>query len=100
MNKKTVPNGWEWVTFGESVATLQRGYDLPTRLRQAGEFPLISSSGEIDSHSEAKATAPGVVTGRSGSIGKVHYVSKDFWPLNTTLYVRDFKGNHPRYIFY
>ncbi len=43
---------------------------------------------------------PGVVTGRYGTIGEVFYVSEDFWPLNTTLYVRDFKGNDPRFISY
>jgi len=43
---------------------------------------------------------PGVVTGRYGTLGEVFYVRQDFWPLNTTLYVRDFKGNDPRFISY
>jgi type I restriction enzyme S subunit len=43
---------------------------------------------------------PGVVTGRYGTIGLVHYVETPFWPLNTTLYVQDFKGNYPRFVYY
>ena len=41
-----------------------------------------------------------MVTGRYGTLGKVFFIPSDFWPLNTTLYVRDFKGNDPRFISY
>jgi type I restriction enzyme S subunit len=43
---------------------------------------------------------PGVATGRSGSIGNVFYIEEDFWPLNTALYVKDFHGNNPRFVFH
>ncbi len=33
-------------------------------------------------------------------MGEVFYVERDFWPHNTALYVRDFKGNNPRFIAY
>jgi type I restriction enzyme S subunit len=92
-------NGWVKRRLGE-VCTLQRGFDLPTRQRERGDHPLISSSGCIDSQAEAKVSGPGVVTGRSGSIGSVFFVERDFWPLNTTLYVKDFHGNDPRFIFH
>ena len=46
------------------------------------------------------AKAPGVVTGRYGTIGNVYFIEEDFFPLNTTLYVQDFKGNNPRFIAY
>ena len=82
------------------VCTLQRGFDLPTRDRVSGAFPLVSSSGIIDTHHEGPIKAPGVVTGRSGSIGNLFYVKEDFWPLNTTLYVRDFHGNDPRFVYH
>ena len=49
---------------------------------------------------ESKVKGPGVITGRYGTLGKVYFVPEDFWPLNTTLYVRDFKGNDPRFIAY
>lgn len=90
---------WVEKSLGE-VCTLQRGFDLPTRQRKKGDYPLISSSGCIDSQAEAKVPGPGVVTGRSGSIGSVFFIDTDFWPLNTTLYVKDFHGNDPRFIFH
>lgn len=91
--------GWVKKPLGE-VCTLQRGFDLPTHQRIAGSFPLISSSGIIDTHTDGPVKGPGIVTGRSGSVGKVFFIDQDFWPLNTTLYVRNFHGNDPRFIFY
>ncbi len=93
--------GSEWRTcrLGD-VLELKRGHDLPTRYRQPGPFPIVSSSGVSGTHSEAKVSGPGVVTGRYGTLGEVFYIAEDFWPLNTALYVRDFKGNDPRFISY
>jgi type I restriction enzyme, S subunit len=91
--------GWEIKPLGE-VCTLQRGFDLPTHERTKGRFPLVTSSGISDTHNEGPVIGPGVVTGRSGSIGSVFYIDDSFWPLNTTLYVRDFHGNLPRFVFY
>ena len=82
------------------VCTLQRGFDLPTEQRVAGKFPLVTSSGPTDTHCEARVRGPGVVTGRSGSIGSVYFIAEDFWPLNTALYIKDFHGNDERYVFY
>jgi len=90
---------WRECSLGE-VIELKRGYDLPQRDRRPGVVPLVSSSGVTDYHSEAMAKGPGVVTGRYGTLGQVFYIEKNFWPLNTTLYVRDFKGNDPRFVSY
>lgn len=92
-------SGWQEKRLG-SVATLQRGFDLAYRLRRSGTVPIVTSSGIEDTHCEARVRAPGVVTGRYGTIGKVFYVNEDFWPLNTTLYVRDFHGNDPLFLSY
>lgn len=81
------------------VCTLQRGFDLPTKDRKPGDNPLVSSSGIADFIDQSKVRGPGVVTGRSGSIGNVFFVEKDFWPLNTALYVKDFFGNDERFVF-
>lgn len=91
--------GWRNCRLGE-VIELKRGYDLPQRERQAGSYPVISSSGFSDAHAKAKVKGPGVVTGRYGTIGTVYFVEGDYWPLNTTLYVQDFKGNDPRFVSY
>ena len=82
------------------MATLQRGHDLPGRLRKKGTFPVVSSSGISGYHSEPKVNGPGVITGRYGTIGKPFYIEIDFWPLNTTLYVKNFHGNLPKFVFY
>ena len=88
---------WKQLSLGE-VITLQRGYDLPHKERKQGTVPIISSSGSIATHNVSQAAGPGVVTGRYGTIGEVFFVSEDFWPLNTTLFVKDFKGNDPLFI--
>lgn len=84
----------------KNIATLKRGYDLPTKARVDGDIPIFAANGKNGSHNEAKLKGPGVITGRSGTIGKVHYTKEDYWPLNTALYVTDFHGNDPRWIYY
>ena len=73
---------------------------MPHQTRISGQYPIISSMGISGLHSEAKLTGPGVVTGRYGTIGQVFYSEEPYWPLNTTLYVSDFKGNHPKFSYY
>ena len=90
---------WRDCLLGD-VITLQRGYDLPESQRQPGDVPVITSSGITGRHHEAKAKAPGVVTGRYGTLGEVLYIEDDDWPHNTALYVKDFKGNCPRFVAY
>ena len=85
---------WPQVPLGE-VITLQRGFDLPSQDRKPGRVPILSSSGITGYHSEVGVSGPGVVTGRYGTIGQVFLCKEDFWPLNTTLWVKDFHGNDP-----
>jgi type I restriction enzyme, S subunit len=88
-----IPEGW-LKPLGD-VVTLKRGYDLPERDRRPGKVPIVSSSGVTDYHDTSMVEGPGVVTGRYGTLGKVFFVEEDFWPLNTSLYVREFHGNEP-----
>ena len=90
---------WRRCELGDAL-TLQRGFDLPYRLRREGNIPIVSSSGISAMHDSAQVCGPGVVTGRYGTIGEVFYIAENFWPLNTTLYVREFKGNDPLYLSY
>lgn len=89
---KTVP-------LSEAI-TLQRGFDLPKPQRKLGKYPVVTSTGMTTTHNEFKVKAPGVVIGRSGTIGGGQYITEDFWPLNTTLWVKDFKGNNRMFIYY
>ena len=90
---------WRDCKLGD-VITLRRGHDLPEKKRVAGPVPVISSSGITGCHIEPKVDPPGVVTGRYGTIGEVFFVEEPYWPLNTALYVIDFKGNDPRFVSY
>ena len=99
VGKQTTAGEWCEVTLGE-VLTLQRGFDLPTTQRKPGSYPVIASTGPVGTHGEAMVRGPGVVIGRSGSLGGGQFVEHDFWPLNTTLWVKDFKGNDPRFCYY
>ena len=90
---------WRDCNLGD-VLTLKRGHDLPGDSRLDGDVPVVSSSGITGYHNEAKAQAPGVVTGRYGTIGEVFYLDQDYWPLNTALYVIDFKGTLPKFAAY
>jgi type I restriction enzyme S subunit len=90
---------WETLQLGEFL-TLKRGYDLPSSQRKEGDVPIVSSSGITGRHNVARVEGPGVVTGRYGTLGKVFFVNEDYWPLNTALYVKDFKGNDRRFSAY
>ncbi|EJG1634285.1 restriction endonuclease subunit S [Vibrio parahaemolyticus] len=92
-------SNWPLVTL-KDIATLKRGYDLPTKNRVEGDVPIYAANGINGSHNEVKIKGPGVITGRSGTIGKVHFTEQDYWPLNTSLYVTDFHGNDPKWVFY
>jgi type I restriction enzyme S subunit len=82
------------------VLVLQRGFDLPSTARTIGNYPVVASTGVAGMHNESRVKGPGVVIGRSGTIGGGQYIDGDFWPLNTTLWVKDAKGNDIRYIYY
>jgi type I restriction enzyme S subunit len=92
---------FDWIdcALGDAIV-LQRGFDLPAQKRVPGSIPIVSSSGVSGFHSQAGVKAPGVITGRYGTLGQVFFLDQDYWPLNTTLWVKDFKSNSPKYIYY
>ena len=94
-----IPEGWE-IGRLDDLLVLQRGYDLPKATRVEGAIPIYAATGVTGFHNEAKAKCPGVVTGRSGTIGDVMYVQEDFWPLNTTLWVKEFPRAEPLYAYF
>lgn len=90
---------WKTTTIGEQV-TLQRGIDITKAQQRPGTVPVVSSGGISSYHDTAYAKAPGVVLGRKGTIGTVFYITNDYWPHDTSLWVRDFHGNDPRFVYY
>jgi type I restriction enzyme S subunit len=100
--KKRLPGiegEWSLRPIGE-IAPLQRGFDLPNSRLRRGTYPVVYSNGVLNRHAEYQVEGPGVVTGRSGTIGNVTFVDDNFWPHNTALWVTSFKGNDEKFIFY
>ena len=89
----------EKIRFDDFIK-LNRGFDLPDSQINTGKYPVVASTNIKAYHSAYKVDGPMVVTGRSGSLGTVQYIEGKCWPLNTTLYVKDFKGNNPSYVYY
>jgi len=92
-------NRWSQLSLF-SLIELQRGFDLPEGQRRDGDVPVVASTSIVGWHNEARVGGPGVVIGRSGSIGGARWIKEDFWPLNTTLWVKDFRGNDRLFIYY
>ncbi|MBO6124826.1 MAG: restriction endonuclease subunit S [Bacteroidaceae bacterium] len=98
IDKENLPEGWRIGTIGD-LFELQRGFDLPSQERTEGVYPIYASTGIAEYHNDYKVEPPCVVTGRSGTIGEVFYVDKQCWPLNTTLWVKDFKNTPPFFVY-
>ncbi len=90
---------WKECKLGEFFE-LHRGYDLTKSEIKEGPYPVVCSTSIMGYHNEYKVKAPGVVIGRSGTLGEVQFIDTDYWPHNTSLYVSDFKGNSPKFIKY
>ena len=94
-----IPAHWEVKQLRWAI-TFQRGHDLPSDDREEGDVPVVSSSGISSMHSKAVAKAPGIVTGRCGTIGQFYLINQSYWPLNTALYSIDLHGNEPSFLLY
>lgn len=91
---------WKKTTL-ENFSTFQRGFDIVKRnMNSEGEYDVIFSSGIGGKHDEFKVKAPGIVIGRKGTLGTVFYSDTNFWATDTTLWVKDFHGNHPKFAYY
>ena len=84
----------------KDLVFLQRGFDITKAQQQPGEVPVFSSGGPNSRHNAAKASGPGVIIGRKGTLGSVYYSEGDYWPHDTTLWSKSLQGNNPRFVFY
>ena len=82
------------------LVEFQRGYDLPKSKFVEGKYPVQSSNGILGYHNEYKVEGPGITIGRSGTVGNPHLIRENFFPHNTSLFVKEFKGNDIEYIYY
>ncbi len=83
-----------------NILQMQRGYDLPASQMRIGEIPVVGSNGVVGYHDTPRCVTPTITIGRSGSVGKVHMYKSLTWVHNTALYLTDFKGNNPTYLYY
>lgn len=93
-----VPEGWSKTNINE-ILTFHRGYDLTKNEMEAGRYPVVGSTTVIGYHNEFKIKGPGIVTGRSGSLGKYQFIWDDFWPHNTSLYISDYKDHNIFFVY-
>lgn len=95
-----VPESWEVLEFDKFV-TLQRGYDLRKQDFKRGKIPVIGATQVIGYHDKANVKGPGVTVVRSGSsAGMPLFINEDFWAHNVVLYVKNYHGNIPKFVYY
>lgn len=92
-------SNWETLPLG-NVLTFQRGFDITKAEQSDGPYWVISSSGPKSTNEQFKVEGPGVIIGRKGSLGTVFYSGANYWPHDTTLWVKDFHGNNPKFAYY
>lgn len=70
------------------VIELNYGKGLKDAIRTGTGFPVVGSNGIVGFHSEYLVEGPGIVIGRKGTLGKVIYLYDNFFPIDTTYYVK------------
>jgi len=79
--------GWEEGCLGD-IVELVYGKGLKKEIRTGTGYPVIGSSGVVGYHSEFLVEGPGIVIGRKGTLGKVIYLWDNFFPIDTTYYIK------------
>jgi len=77
---------WNEQELGD-ILTLNYGWSLPEKKRVPGDAPVYGSNGIVGTHQQALVTSPGLIIGRKGSAGNVHYSRRPFCPIDTTFYI-------------
>jgi type I restriction enzyme S subunit len=94
-----VPEHWE-VGRLDRFITLQRGVDITKEQQVQGDIPVVSSGGISSFHNQFTSRGPGVIVGRKGTVGSVYFLDGDYWAHDTTLWVKEFSGNHPKFVYH
>lgn len=94
-----LPPEWDCVPLKERLELLY-GRALKEEVRKPGDVDVFGSNGKVGSHNAHWLDAPGVLVGRKGTVGAVHYTNKPFWPIDTTYYVKPTRNDDLRYLFY
>lgn len=81
------PANWQVSVLGEHLELLY-GKALKADDRHGGEVPVYGSSGVVGWHDEHLVEGPGIIVGRKGNVGSVHWSDGSFHPIDTTFFVR------------
>lgn len=94
---KGVPEGWKVTRLGD-VLELGYGKALKESERKSGDFPVYGSSGIVGYHNSCLVKGPGIIVGRKGNVGSIHWSDNDFYPIDTVYYVKSAISQY--YLFY
>lgn len=94
-----LPADWDYVHLKERLELLY-GRALKEEVRKPGDVVVYGSNGKVGSHNAHWLDAPGVLVGRKGTVGAVHYTTDPFWPIDTTYYVKARGEDDLRFLFY
>jgi type I restriction enzyme S subunit len=82
-----IPQGWQLFKLGH-ILYLEYGKGLSNKQRKNGIYPVLGSNGVIGYHNQSLIKGPGIIIGRKGTIGAINWIDSDFWPIDTTFYVK------------
>jgi len=97
--KASIPQGWEGAPLSDLI-TLHYGKAITKASRVPGPYPVIGSGGVYGTHTEPLVEGPGIVVGRKGSVGTVHWSDKAFYPSDTTYYVECKGGVSMSFVYF
>src|SRR6266702_3898138 len=98
-NPDEVPDGWNIEPIKRRIR-FDYGSSLTDETRRNGSFPVFGSNGPIGTHDAYYVEGPGILIGRKGSVGEVHFSVSHFWPLDTVYYVRRLRNDDWYYLYY
>ena len=81
-----VPEGWSLRRLGDEIE-LAYGKALKAEDRRLGDVPVYGSSGVVGAHDMFLVAGPGIIVGRKGNVGSVHWSEVRFFPIDTVYYV-------------
>jgi type I restriction enzyme S subunit len=81
-----IPEGWEVKRLSD-VLELVYGKGLKKQDRIPGDVPVYGSSGVVGYHNQSLVEGPGIIVGRKGNVGSVHWTDAPFFPIDTVFYV-------------
>ncbi|HDR14635.1 MAG TPA: restriction endonuclease subunit S [Desulfobacteraceae bacterium] len=90
---------WRETTVGE-FSPFAYGKNLPEKKRENGPYRVYGSNGPVGFHNKPLVEESGIVIGRKGTVGAVHYTAQPFWPIDTTFYVSRANHRDLRYTYY